>query len=113
VASIAKIGFHSSKRISNTLPDSALLIAVGLALGFFLNFLGVLHHVFYLPSEVFFSFLLPPIIFDSGYFMPVRQLFENFFSVMTFAVVGTIWNTLTIGATLALFGYYNFYTVKG
>lgn len=45
--------------------------------------------------------------------MPVRQLFDNFFSVMTFAVLGTIWNTLTIGGTLALFGYWGFYTVEG
>jgi hypothetical protein len=48
-----------------------------------------------------------------GYFMPIRQLFDNFFSIMVFAVLGTVWNTLTIGATIALFGHWGFYTVKG
>jgi sodium/hydrogen exchanger-like protein 3 len=60
------LGFHANKRINSALPDSALLIAVGLFLGFLLKFIGVLHHVFYLPAEVFFLFLLPPIIFDAG-----------------------------------------------
>lgn len=32
-----------------------------------------------------------------GYFMPNRQLFENFDSVLLFAFVGTIWNTFAIG----------------
>ncbi|KAI6183117.1 Sodium/hydrogen exchanger [Aphelenchoides bicaudatus] len=111
IASFAKIGFHANKRINSALPDSALLIAVGLVLGFGLKLIGVLHHVFYLPSEVFFLFLLPPIIFDAGYFMPIQNLFDNFWSIMIFSVIGTIWNTLTIGIILAVFGYYDFYTV--
>jgi hypothetical protein len=45
--------------------------------------------------------------------MPVRHLFDNFFSVMVFSVIGTIWNTVTIGAILSLFGYWDFYAVKG
>jgi sodium/hydrogen exchanger-like protein 3 len=44
--------------------------------------------------------------------MPNRQLFENFGSVMMFAVLGTIWNTVTIGATLAVCAKYDFFTVN-
>jgi sodium/hydrogen exchanger-like protein 3 len=44
--------------------------------------------------------------------MPNRQLFDNFGSVMMFAVIGTIFNTVAIGATLAIFARYDFFTIK-
>jgi sodium/hydrogen exchanger-like protein 3 len=44
--------------------------------------------------------------------MPNRQLFDNFGSVMMFAVIGTIFNTVAIGATLAICARYGFFTVK-
>ncbi|KAI6243425.1 Sodium/hydrogen exchanger [Aphelenchoides fujianensis] len=112
LACVAKILFHVNKKFGDAIPDSALLIAVGLLVGFVLDVFNVNHRVFYLPSEIFFLYLLPPIIFDAGYFMPVRQLFENAGSVLMFSVIGTIWNTVAIGATLALFGYFNFFTVR-
>lgn len=56
--------------------------------------------VFQLNATVFFLYLLPPIIFESGYFMPNRHLFENVGSVMTFAVFGTVFNTIAIGLTI-------------
>ncbi|KAI6212408.1 hypothetical protein M3Y94_00020100 [Aphelenchoides besseyi] len=104
--------FHVNKKFGDAIPDSALLIAVGLFLGFILNVLQVNHQVFYLPSEIFFLYLLPPIIFDAGYFMPIRDLWDNAGSVLVFSVFGTIWNTVAIGATLALFAHYDFFTVQ-
>jgi hypothetical protein len=59
-------GFHINEKFGEAIPDSALLIGVGLALGFILNLFKVSHNAFYLPSDVFFLFLLPPIIFDAG-----------------------------------------------
>ncbi|CAD5227427.1 unnamed protein product [Bursaphelenchus xylophilus] len=102
LAGVAKILFHVNKKFGDAVPDSALLIVVGLGLGLFLKAITVSDQVFYMDSKVFFLYLLPPIIFDAGYFMPNRLLFENFGSVMMFAVIGTIWNTITIGGTLAL-----------
>ncbi|RCN51800.1 hypothetical protein ANCCAN_02160 [Ancylostoma caninum] len=96
LAALAKILFHLFKPISNVLPDSSLLIAVGLLLGLILKESGA-HIAYTLDSHVFFLYLLPPIIFDAGYFMPNRALFENFDSVLLFAVVGTIWNCIAIG----------------
>jgi hypothetical protein len=60
------LGFHINKRFGEAIPDSALLIGVGLVLGFLLNTLKVNHNVFYLPSDIFFLYLLPPIIFNAG-----------------------------------------------
>lgn len=43
--------------------------------------------------------------------MPNRQLFENFGSVMMFAVVGTIWNTVAIGLTLGFCSTLGWFTI--
>lgn len=43
--------------------------------------------------------------------MPNRQLFENWDSVLLFAFVGTIWNTLAIGFSLYLLGQLNLFSV--
>lgn len=43
--------------------------------------------------------------------MPNRQLFENLDSVMLFAVIGTIYNTVAIGGTLLLLGQYGMFSI--
>ncbi|CAD5214699.1 unnamed protein product [Bursaphelenchus xylophilus] len=110
-ASAAKILFHANKKMGEKIPDSALLISLGLLLGLvFRNFNLVSN--FTMDSTVFFLYLLPPIVFEAGYFMPNRQLFDNIGSVAMFAIFGTVWNTITIGATLYYGGYLGLYTVK-
>ncbi|KAL6738520.1 hypothetical protein Aduo_012062 [Ancylostoma duodenale] len=110
LAALAKILFHLFKPISNVLPDSSLLIAVGLLLGLILKESGA-HIAYTLDSHVFFLYLLPPIIFDAGYFMPNRALFENFDSVLLFAVVGTIWNCIAIGCSLLILSSYGIFSM--
>uniref|UniRef100_A0A915AB50 Sodium/hydrogen exchanger n=2 Tax=Parascaris univalens TaxID=6257 RepID=A0A915AB50_PARUN len=112
LASIAKIVFHISKKISDVFPDSSLLIIVGLVLGVGLKLYHVDDSLFTLESTAFFLYLLPPIIFDAGYFMPNRALFENFGSVISFAVIGTIWNTFAIGTSLYALGEYGIFSVQ-
>ncbi|VDM76827.1 unnamed protein product [Strongylus vulgaris] len=114
LAALAKILFHIFKPLS-LLPDSTLLITVGLLLGLILKQSGA-HITYSLDSHVFFLYLLPPIIFDAGYFMPNRALFENFESVLLFAVVGTIWNCIAIGelfegCSLLLLSNYGFFSM--
>ncbi|KAI6233306.1 Sodium/hydrogen exchanger [Aphelenchoides fujianensis] len=111
IASIARILFHVNKKFGDAFPDSALLIVVGLLLGWLLVGLKVQSSLFTFNATTFFLYLLPPIIFDAGYFMPNRQLFENFGSVMTFAIVGTIWNFFAIGVTLIVCSHYGLFTV--
>ncbi|KAI6212349.1 Sodium/hydrogen exchanger [Aphelenchoides besseyi] len=69
-------------------------------------------NLFNLSGSTFFLYLLPPIIFDAGYFMPNRLLFENFISVMTFAVFGTIYNMIAIGLTLGLCSTYGLFSIS-
>ncbi|XP_074142566.1 sodium/hydrogen exchanger 5 isoform X1 [Sminthopsis crassicaudata] len=99
VASLAKIVFHLSRKVTSVVPESCLLILLGLGLGGIV--LAVAKKAEYqLEPGTFFLFLLPPIVLDSGYFMPSRLFFDNLGAILTYAVVGTLWNSFTTGAAL-------------
>ncbi|NXD72299.1 SL9A5 protein, partial [Eolophus roseicapillus] len=99
VASLAKIVFHLSKKVTSIVPESCLLILLGLGLGGIV--LAVARKAEYqLEPNMFFLFLLPPIVLDSGYFMPSRLFFDNIGAILTYAVVGTLWNSFTTGTAL-------------
>uniref|UniRef100_A0A8C4QMI6 Sodium/hydrogen exchanger n=1 Tax=Eptatretus burgeri TaxID=7764 RepID=A0A8C4QMI6_EPTBU len=107
-ASLAKIGFHQAPRISSLVPESCLLIILGLALGWLLVFINdekTPSSKPILSADVFFLYLLPPIVLDAGYFLPVRSFLDNLGSICSFAVIGTLWNSFGIGmSTYCLFG---------
>uniref|UniRef100_A0A914HIR3 Sodium/hydrogen exchanger n=1 Tax=Globodera rostochiensis TaxID=31243 RepID=A0A914HIR3_GLORO len=111
LASLAKIMFNMKKGISEAVPDSALLIVLGLVLGWVLRMLDVDGELFTLEAQTFFLYLLPPIIFDAGYFMPNRQLFDNYDSVLLFALIGTVWNTMAIGFSLLWLGHLSLFSI--
>ncbi|XP_053935018.1 sodium/hydrogen exchanger 5 isoform X3 [Cuculus canorus] len=99
VASLAKIVFHLSRKVTSIVPESCLLILLGLGLGGIV--LAVAKKAEYqLEPNMFFLFLLPPIVLDSGYFMPSRLFFNNIGAILTYAVVGTLWNSFATGAAL-------------
>lgn len=114
-------------KITIWVPESCLLISIGLIVG------AIMHSVHEEPpavltSNVFFLYMLPLIVLESGYFMPTRPFFENvgtvrfksgtvsltlvsflfnfdsfvavFMQVLWFAVVGTLWNSIGIGISL-------------
>ncbi|VDN44179.1 unnamed protein product [Gongylonema pulchrum] len=65
----------------------------------------------YLKPDWFFLYLLPPIALDAGYFLPNKDFFRNFGTIMTYAVFGTLWNAFAIGMTLYfLHGYFKVQT---
>lgn len=80
-------------------PESCLLIVIGILIGFLL-FLTAGTPPSTLTPTVFFLFMLPPIILDAGYFMPNRLFFDHLGTILLMAIVGTIWNMLTIGGAL-------------
>ncbi|XP_028156198.1 sodium/hydrogen exchanger 3 isoform X6 [Ostrinia furnacalis] len=99
-ASLAKIaGFHMTPKLSKIFPESCLLIFVGVLIGALLLSTHSVH-VQPLTPDTFFLYMLPPIILDAGYFMPNRLFFDHLGTILLFAVVGTVFNTLTIGASL-------------
>ncbi|GMS94948.1 hypothetical protein PENTCL1PPCAC_17123, partial [Pristionchus entomophagus] len=109
-ATVFKLVFNN-KSFTRFFPESSLLIIVGLIIGYFLLISNVDHLQFTLDGHAFFLYLLPPIIFDAGYFMPNRAFFSNWDSILVFAVVGTIFNTLTIGGSLLALSYSGLFTV--
>uniref|UniRef100_A0A7M4EV71 Sodium/hydrogen exchanger n=1 Tax=Crocodylus porosus TaxID=8502 RepID=A0A7M4EV71_CROPO len=99
LASLAKIGFHLYNKLPSVVPESCLLIFVGLIMG------GIIYGLNdksppVMDSDVFFLYLLPPIVLDAGYFMPSRPFFENIGTILLYAVVGTIVNVFGIGFSL-------------
>lgn len=82
-------------KLSTVFPESCLLIVIGVLIGFILMFLK--QNISPLTPNTFFLYMLPPIIFDAGYFMPNRLFFDNLGTILLMAVVGTIFNIATIG----------------
>ncbi|KAK2830705.1 hypothetical protein Q5P01_018636 [Channa striata] len=98
LALLMKLGFHIIPRISNVVPESCLLIVVGLLIGGIVK--AIEKEAPILDSKLFFLYLLPPIILDAGYFLPIRPFTENLGTILVFAVVGTLWNAFFIGAMM-------------
>ncbi|XP_076264199.1 na[+]/H[+] hydrogen exchanger 2 isoform X4 [Rhynchophorus ferrugineus] len=109
-ASLAKIGFHMAPKLSAMFPESCLLIFVGVAIGVVLVHITDSVHMSPLTPDTFFFYMLPPIILDAGYFMPNRLFFDHLGTILLFAVIGTIFNTLLIGASLWAVGLTGLYS---
>ncbi|XP_065326522.1 Na(+)/H(+) exchanger beta-like isoform X1 [Pelmatolapia mariae] len=98
LALFMKLGFHIIPTVSHIVPESCLLIFVGLLVGGIIKATGEQPPV--LDSNLFFLYLLPPIILDAGYFLPMRPFTENIGTILVFAVVGTLWNVFFIGGMM-------------
>uniref|UniRef100_A0A915EL10 Cation/H+ exchanger domain-containing protein n=1 Tax=Ditylenchus dipsaci TaxID=166011 RepID=A0A915EL10_9BILA len=98
VCGFAKILFHVHKKFGEAIPDSALLIVVGLVLGFGLKQLNVSDELYYLNSHTFFS-----IFYLQLFLMPAISCPTD---------IGTIWNTVAIGSTLLVLGQFNLFSVQ-
>lgn len=91
--------------LSQIFPESCLLIVVGNIVGLLLLMFVKDIQISALTPNEFFLYMLPPIIFDAGYFMPNRLFFDNIGTILLMAVVGTVFNTLGIGLSLYFCGY--------
>ncbi|CAH9120012.1 unnamed protein product [Cuscuta epithymum] len=55
-------------------------------------------HILRFSEELFFIYLLPPIIFNAGFQVKKKQFFQNFLTIMLFGVVGVFISTCIITA---------------
>ncbi|GKV38711.1 hypothetical protein SLEP1_g46594 [Rubroshorea leprosula] len=53
-------------------------------------------HILRFNEELFFIYLLPPIIFNAGFQVKKKRFFHNFFTIMLFGVTGVFISTLII-----------------
>jgi len=113
ISGLAKLGFHRAHFLSSRVPESCLLIILGV-------FFGALIYAFTddecslnqecidesqlifpkFTPELFFFYLLPPIILEAAYCLHNKHFFDNIRAILLFAVVGTIINFLLIGGLL-------------
>lgn len=55
-------------------------------------------HLLRFNEELFFIYLLPPIIFNAGFQVKKKQFFQNFFPIMLFGVAGVFISTSIVAA---------------
>ena len=61
---------------------------------------------FTFQPRFFFLFLLPPIIFDSGFGLNMKAFFRNFVSICTFAFFGTFVSAIVFGLIIYYAGVF-------
>ncbi|XP_075567405.1 sodium/hydrogen exchanger 4 [Pelecanus crispus] len=99
LASLAKIGFHLYHRLPRLMPESCILIAIGVLVGAII-FVSDHKSPPVMNTSIYFLYLLPPIVLEEGYFMPTRPFFENFGSILWWSVLGSLLNSFGIGLSL-------------
>ncbi|KAJ0045204.1 hypothetical protein Pint_04005 [Pistacia integerrima] len=55
-------------------------------------------HILQFSEELFFIYLLPPIIFNAGFQVKKKQFFHNFLTIMMFGVIGVFISSSIITA---------------
>lgn len=99
-----------------------LLLFFGIVVGFFLSLIfedevsssfltflllsaySIILQIYLRPSW-FFIYLLPLIVLEAGYFLKNKQFFRNIGTICTYAVIGTVFNTVCIGTSVWILLY--------
>ncbi|CAN6726402.1 unnamed protein product [Malus baccata var. baccata] len=82
--------------------ESITALAIGLCTGvvILLTTGGKSSHLLVFSEDLFFIYLLPPIIFNAGFQVKKKQFFRNFMTIMTFGAAGTLisFSIISLGA---------------
>nr|ACF05807.1 Na+/H+ antiporter protein [Limonium gmelinii] len=72
--------------------ESITALLIGLCTGVFILLFsgGKSSHLLVFSEELFFIYLLPPILFNAGFQVKKKQFFRNFITIMMFGAVGTL-----------------------
>ncbi|XP_051125908.1 sodium/hydrogen exchanger 6-like [Andrographis paniculata] len=89
------------------LPEASASLLIGLIVGGLANISNTENSIrawFNFHEEFFFLFLLPPIIFQSGFSLQPKPFFSNFGAIVTFAIFGTFVASVVTGILVYLGG---------
>ncbi|KAJ4849696.1 Sodium/hydrogen exchanger 2 [Turnera subulata] len=80
---------------------TALIIGVCTGVVILLVTEGTSSHLLVFSEDLFFIYLLPPIIFNAGFQVKKKQFFRNFITIMLFGAIGTLisFSIISLGAT--------------
>ncbi|XP_058758611.1 sodium/hydrogen exchanger 1-like [Vicia villosa] len=72
--------------------ESITALLIGLCTGVLILFTtgGRSSHIMVFSEDLFFIYLLPPIIFNAGFQVKKKQFFRNFMTIMLFGAIGTL-----------------------
>ncbi|XP_048498463.1 sodium/hydrogen exchanger 4 isoform X2 [Beta vulgaris subsp. vulgaris] len=78
--------------------ESITAILIGCLTGMIILLIskGKNSHIVRFDEELFFIYLLPPIIFNAGFQVKKKQFFQNFLTIMLFGVIGVFISTTII-----------------
>ncbi|XP_050148679.1 sodium/hydrogen exchanger 6-like isoform X2 [Malus sylvestris] len=89
------------------LPEASASLLIGLIVGGLASISNTENSIrawFNFHEEFFFLFLLPPIIFQSGFSLSPKPFFSNFGAIVTFAILGTFIASVVTGILVYLGG---------
>ena len=98
-----KMYFPKIPYVPKYIPQSLLLIVIGVAYGAIVQAVtnsGLENTIWKLNPDMFFHFLLPPIVLDAAYSLYNRTFLDYLGSILIYAVVGTVLNFLIIGPVM-------------
>jgi len=84
------------------LPESVAVVIYGIVVGIALHYINmpVARHLRTFDTAAFFLFILPCIIFETGFSLPKTAFFANIGPILAFAMLGTVISYLSIGGLL-------------
>ncbi|XWS14005.1 hypothetical protein CRYUN_Cryun36dG0087200 [Craigia yunnanensis] len=87
---------------SRWMNESITALAIGVCTGvvILLTTGGKSSHLLVFSEDLFFIYLLPPIIFNAGFQVKKKQFFRNFMTIMLFGAIGTLisFGIISVGA---------------
>ncbi|XP_051188346.1 sodium/hydrogen exchanger 6 [Lolium perenne] len=89
------------------LPEASASLLIGMIVGGFANISNTQKSTrrwFNFREDFFLLFLLPPIIFQSGFNLAPKPFFSNFGAIITFAILGTFIASIVTGLLVYLAG---------
>ena len=102
-----KINFHY-------MHESGLCMIIGVLITFFSMIIGPgpdLTKTIEFNENIFFTFVLPPIIFSAGYNLRRTSFFKYFMYIISFGVVGTVICFLVVTPLTYIMNYNNMFTL--